>query len=157
MGRLAGWRRPHDHPGPQAPLFLLVPKAPLGARFSKFLLRRHVIYVGFAICRRSKQELRAAAFPSGAWERGKLLPCSPTAVDDQVLSGQIAAGIDGQKYDGAFQFIWPAHPAHGTLRTQPIDQLAWNPVRGERPRTETIDAHLVARPIHSQVPRHGYD
>jgi len=85
------------------------------------------------------------------------LPGGPATIDEQVLSGDIAAGIAAEEDEGSLEFFRPAHASHGGFFAEAFDHLGRGLFRGEWARAEAIDADAVAGPIDGEMAGHVDD
>ena len=54
------------------------------------------------------------------------LPRGPAAVDEQILAGDVTAGVADQHQQRAFQFMRQSHAFHRAFRLQPFDHRRWS-------------------------------
>src|SRR3954453_11368548 len=85
--------------------------------------------------------------PSGA---------GPASLDSEDLAGDVAAGVAGEKEQGAVQLVQLAGTAHGCVAADPRHRALVGEHLGrhlglEPARSEGVDPYAAPRPLGSQV------
>ncbi len=84
------------------------------------------------------------------------LPDSPTAVHEDILTGDKAAGITDEKHRHTLQFFGQAHAPQRRPGLKAFDELGhgvFHPLRRKWPRTDGVHPHAVTSPVCSQMTR----
>src|SRR5262245_32970285 len=87
----------------------------------------------------------------------RFLPRSPTAIDYEVMAGNVRSGIRQEKRDSPGNLFGFADAAEGRFFRQALHKLrmiALHDVFGKRTWRNAIRAHVLFAPMHRQVFRH---
>src|SRR5262245_7106368 len=84
-------------------------------------------------------------------------PGGPPAVDEEVLSGHVAARVAGEKDYRTLHFVRLPHPFHRALCAESFHHLRVGLLAGEWPWAQAVHPHAIGRPVDGQVPGHMHD